>query len=77
MNNADRLVILDEIHHVPELFMELRGIIDRGRRGEGRATGRFLILGLGVPRPVAAKRKLGRAHRIRAHESAERPRNRK
>lgn len=45
MNNADRLVILDEIHHVPELFMELRGIIDRGRRGEGRATGRFLILG--------------------------------
>ena len=44
-NNADRLIILDEIHHVPELFKELRGIIDRGRRGEGRATGRFLILG--------------------------------
>ena len=44
-DNADRLVILDEIHHVPELFKELRGIIDRGRRGEGRATGRFLILG--------------------------------
>ena len=43
--NKDRLVILDEIHHVPELFKELRGIIDRGRRGEGKPTGRFLILG--------------------------------
>lgn len=40
----DRLVILDEIHRVPELFQELRGIIDRGRR-KGRRTGRFLILG--------------------------------
>ena len=29
----DRLVILDEIHRVPELFRELRGIIDRGRAG--------------------------------------------
>lgn len=40
----DRLVILDEIHRVPELFQELRGIIDRGRR-KGRRTGRFLMLG--------------------------------
>ena len=40
----DRLVILDEIHRTPELFQELRGIIDRGRR-EGRGTGRFLVLG--------------------------------
>lgn len=40
----DRLVILDEIHRVPELFSELRGLIDRGRR-RGRRTGRFLILG--------------------------------
>ena len=36
----DRLVILDEVHRVPELFQELRGLIDSGRR-----TGRFLILG--------------------------------
>jgi len=43
MDNADRLVILDEVHQVPELFKELRSIIDRGRRGEGKATGRFLI----------------------------------
>ncbi len=41
---ADRLVILDEIHRVPELFQTLRGLIDEGRR-EGRRTGRFLILG--------------------------------
>jgi uncharacterized protein len=40
----DRLVILDEIHRVPELFQDLRGIIDRGRR-HGRGSGRFLILG--------------------------------
>ena len=40
----DRLVILDEVHRVPELFSELRGLIDQGRR-RGRRTGRFLILG--------------------------------
>lgn len=40
----DRLVILDEIHRVPELFQDLRGIIDRGRR-KGKRTGRFLVLG--------------------------------
>ena len=40
----DRLVILDEIHRTPELFSELRGLIDQGRR-RGRRTGRFLILG--------------------------------
>ena len=40
----DRLVVLDEIHRVPELFSELRGLIDQGRR-RGRRTERFLILG--------------------------------
>jgi predicted AAA+ superfamily ATPase len=40
----DRLVILDEIHRMPELFATLRGVIDQGRRiGKGR--GRFLMLG--------------------------------
>lgn len=39
-----RLVILDEVHRVPELFQTLRGLIDKGRR-KGRRTGRFLILG--------------------------------
>ena len=40
----DRLVILDEIHRVPEMFQELRGLVDRGRR-RGKRHGRFLILG--------------------------------
>lgn len=43
-DHSDELVILDEIHRVPGLFEELRGLIDRGRR-EGRRTGRFLLLG--------------------------------
>jgi len=42
--NEDRLVILDEIHRMPELFQALRGLIDKGRR-KGLRTGRFLILG--------------------------------
>lgn len=42
--NAKRLVILDEIHRVPELFSQLRGIIDEGRR-QGAGKGRFLLLG--------------------------------
>ena len=41
---TDRLVVLDEIQRAPELFRELRGIIDRRiRRGE--RAGQFLILG--------------------------------
>jgi uncharacterized protein len=40
----DRLVVLDEIHRVPELFAALRGLIDRGRR-RGKRHGRFLVLG--------------------------------
>lgn len=38
------LVILDEIHRMPELFQVLRGLIDRGR-AKGRRVGRFLLLG--------------------------------
>ena len=44
-DHANDLVILDEVQRVPGLFQELRGIIDRGRQGEGRANGRFLLLG--------------------------------
>jgi len=40
----DRLIILDEIHRMPEIFGALRGLIDAGRR-RGRRNGRFLILG--------------------------------
>ncbi len=42
--HMDRLVILDEIHRIPEIFQPLRGIIDEGRRIK-KGTGRFLLLG--------------------------------
>ena len=42
--HEERLVILDEIHRLPDLFPILRGVIDGGRR-RGRKTGRFLLLG--------------------------------
>lgn len=40
----DRLVVLDEIHRVPEIFQPLRSLIDKGRR-KGKPNGRFLLLG--------------------------------
>ncbi len=43
-DHEDELVILDEVHRVPDLFQQLRGIIDRGRR-RGKDDGRFLLLG--------------------------------
>jgi predicted AAA+ superfamily ATPase len=42
--HEEKLVILDEVHRVPELFQALRGLIDRGR-GKGVRSGRFLLLG--------------------------------
>ena len=39
-----KLIILDEIQRVPELFQVLRGVIDRRRR-DGYRTAQFLILG--------------------------------
>lgn len=30
--HSDKLVILDEVHRLPNLFQKLRGLIDRGRR---------------------------------------------
>jgi len=42
--HEDKLVILDEVQRLPNLFQNLRGLIDRGRR-QGRRAGRFLLLG--------------------------------
>ena len=42
--NEDRLVVLDEIHKMPEIFAELRVLVDEGRR-RGKGVGRFLVLG--------------------------------
>ena len=39
-----RLVVLDEVQRVPELFAVLRGVIDARRRA-GEAAGQFLLLG--------------------------------
>jgi predicted AAA+ superfamily ATPase len=40
----DKLVILDEVHRVPQLFASLRGLIDQARR-QGRRQGLYLLLG--------------------------------
>ena len=42
--NSDRLLILDEVQRVPELFAPLRSIIDERRR-KGEKNGHFLLLG--------------------------------
>ncbi len=39
-----KLIIMDEIQRIPNLFPILRGIIDKGRK-KGIRTGRFLLLG--------------------------------
>ena len=58
--HEDKLVILDEVHRMPDLFQILRGIIDRGRR-KGLRTGRFLLLG------ATSGSVRGRASRPRSH----------
>lgn len=42
--HRNRLVILDEVQRMPELFAVLRGVIDLRRR-DGEASGQFLLLG--------------------------------
>jgi predicted AAA+ superfamily ATPase len=43
-NYRDKLVILDEIQRMPDLFPVLRGLIDKNRE-QGRKSGQFLFLG--------------------------------
>ena len=43
-SHNDKLIILDEIQRVPDLFMVLRGLIDKNRE-QGRKAGQFLLLG--------------------------------
>ena len=42
--NKDKLIILDEVQRLPEIFAQLRGLIDKQRR-KGNKTGLFLFLG--------------------------------
>jgi predicted AAA+ superfamily ATPase len=60
-----RLVILDEVQRLPELFAVLRGVIDIRRR-EGEAAGQFLLLGLasGVLLQQASESLAGRAAQL-------------
>jgi len=50
-SQAGRLIILDEVHRVPELFETLRGVIDESRR-VGFRTGQFLLLGSASPKLI-------------------------
>jgi uncharacterized protein len=43
-DNSDKLIILDEVQRLPEVFAPLRGIIDKERR-KGNKTEQFLFLG--------------------------------
>src|ERR1035441_5759335 len=43
-DNSDKLIILDEVQRLPQVFAPLRGIIDKERR-MGKKTGQFLFLG--------------------------------
>ncbi|KQV15904.1 hypothetical protein ASC97_31000 [Rhizobium sp. Root1203] len=43
-SHDETLVILDEVHRLPDLFQVLHGLIVRHRRA-GRHTGQFLLLG--------------------------------
>lgn len=46
LRHQDKLMILDEIQRIPELFLSLRGLIDEARdRGDG--NGKYLLLGSG------------------------------
>lgn len=42
--NSDKLIILDEVQRLPEVFAPIRGLIDAERR-KGNKTGHFLFLG--------------------------------
>src|SRR6478609_1126328 len=43
-DNSGKLIILDEVQRLPEVFAHLRGIIDKERR-KGNKAGQFLFLG--------------------------------
>ncbi len=43
-DNRTKLIILDEVQRLPEVFAQLRGIIDKERR-KGNKAGQFLFLG--------------------------------
>ncbi len=47
-NHGDKLIILDEIQRAPDLFVVLRGLIDKNKE-RGHKHGQFLLLGSASP----------------------------
>ncbi len=66
--HSNKLVVLDEVQLVPDIFMELRAIIDE-RVYAGNRTGHFLLLGSADGRLQRQTREslAGRVARIRLH----------
>jgi len=48
LEHSDKLIVLDEVHRVPDLFVPLRAVIDNNRRN-GKRNGQFVILGSASP----------------------------
>ena len=69
--HVDRLVILDGVQRMPELFSALRGIINTGS-WEGNGNGRFLLLGCASGRLLAQQSEslAGRAVYVKLHPLA-------
>lgn len=63
-----RLVVIDEVQTMPDLFSTLRGQIDRRRRA-GHATGQFLLLG-SASNTLLRQSAESLAGRVRYHELA-------
>ena len=61
----NRLVILDEVQRIPEIFTILRGVIDSRRRA-GETAGHFLLLGSasGILLQQASESRAGRVARL-------------
>ena len=65
--HSDKLVVIDEVQRMPELFAQLRVIIDELGR-DGRSAGKFLLLGSVTGRLQRQSEGLtGRATQIRLH----------
>ncbi len=66
--HTDNLIIIDEVQHIPDLFMQLRVIIDE-EIDKGNSTGRFLLLGSasGDLQRQTSESLAGRIARVRLH----------
>lgn len=65
-DQAGRLVVIDKVQVVPDLFKTLRGQIDRRRR-QGNRTGQFLLLG-SASRALLQQSSEALARRVSYHE---------